>query len=109
MDPLSLLCSVQILSFPHIKPDPASPPHTRILTSMRNAGYKPHFPFQRIKHSSSWLHLMQIQIFICELNCFSALHTKLFIFLNKDMTFIALVDAGPQPQSTTDLQPWAFP
>lgn len=52
---------------------------------------------------------MQIQIFICELNCFSALHTKLFIFLNKDMTFIALVDAGPQPQSTTDLQPWAFP
>lgn len=59
-----------------------------ILTSMRNAGDKSCFPFQRIKHGPSWLHLMQIQIFICELNHFSGLHTKHLIFINKDMPII---------------------
>lgn len=59
------------------------------------------FPFQGIKHRSSWLHLMKIQIFICELNHFSGLHKKDLIFINKDMAFIALADSGPgksQPQ-----------
>lgn len=59
------------------------------------------FPLQWINHGTPWLHLMQMRICICKVNHFSGLNIKHWIFINKDMTVIALVDFGPgksQPQ-----------
>lgn len=44
---------------------------------------------------------MEMQIFVYELNHFSGLHTKHSVFINKDVTVIALVDFGPRKISIT--------
>lgn len=96
------LCTVNILSFSLLQAwSCISSSGKRFFLIWGMQATKSCFPFQWINHGSSWLHLMQMQISICELNHFSGLYTKHSIFINKDLIVIALVDFGPgksQPQ-----------